>query len=360
MPCRRAGPWRSSTGSSCTPAGTARTRRRRSPGWGVRTALLGSVGADGFGDSLLTTLSRAGVDVRGVRRDPATPTAATIVLVHGDAERTFLHVSGANATLTADEIDWTPTIGARILHIGGLQLMSALEGDGIARVLARAQRQGLLTTLDTVMNPRSRGWAGLAPALPHLDWALPSFEEARALTGETKALRQARVFQAAGAKNVAVKMGADGCLIVPQNDEPFHGRRDSRYRDRRPGRRRRLGRRLRHRSAPRLAAPQDRLLRQRRRRVLCPGRRRDHWCPLDGRDAGADRGVASRPSPPAPLPAPLRGEGCLQGQLISLRGLPLTEDVWWNQTPLSPSGAGRGAGGDGSEGQMSGTIAGKR
>jgi sugar/nucleoside kinase (ribokinase family) len=199
-------------------ANTARTLARL----GIGTAILGKVGDDNFGRFLTTTLAESGVAVGGVVRDAVAPTGATMVLVHGDAERSFLHVPGANATYTADEVDWAAADGARIFHIGGLQLMGALEGEGIANVLAEAQRRGMTTTLDTVMNPRSQGWAGIAPALSFLDWALPSFEEARALTGESKALRQARAFQTAGAKNVAVKMGGDGCLIVPADSEPFH------------------------------------------------------------------------------------------------------------------------------------------
>lgn len=189
---------------------------------GVPTAVLGKVGADGFGDHLVGALEKQGVETRGVRRDPSVATAATIVTVHSDAERSFLHVIGANAAVTDADVDWDLLAGARLLHVAGLQLMPALEGEGIARVLAEAKRRGLMTTLDTVMNPRSAGWAGLAPALPYLDWALPSFEEAKALTGEPKALRQARRFQEAGAKNVAVKMGANGCLVVPADGEPFH------------------------------------------------------------------------------------------------------------------------------------------
>jgi sugar/nucleoside kinase (ribokinase family) len=145
-----------------------------------------------------------------------------MVIVHSDAERTFLHVPGANATLTEADIAWGAIADARIFHIAGLQLLSALEGEPLARVLAEAKRRDMITTLDTVMNPRSLGWAGFAPALPHLDWAVPSFEEAAQLTGETKALRQARKLQEAGARNVAIKMGAHGCLVVPENDKPFH------------------------------------------------------------------------------------------------------------------------------------------
>ena len=189
---------------------------------GVATALLGKVGADAFGEYLVGSLSGHGVDVRGIVRDSAVPTAATMVIVHSDAERSFLHVSGANAVYRAEDVLWEATEGAKVLHIGGLQLMTALEGPGVADVLREARRRGMLTTLDTVMNPRSTGWAGIAPALPHLDWALPSFDEAQALTGQSKALRQARVFQAAGARNVAIKMGVNGCLVVPADSEPFH------------------------------------------------------------------------------------------------------------------------------------------
>lgn len=189
---------------------------------GVATAILGKVGVDGFGGFLVEELRRAGVNTHGVVRDPATATAATIVTVHADAERSFLHVIGANAAFTAEDVDWKAAEGTRILHIAGLQLMPALEGEPLARVLAEARRRGLTTTLDTVMNPRSAGWDGLAPALPFLDWALPSLEEAALLTGERKALRQAEKLRRGGARNVAIKMGANGCLVLPEDGKGFH------------------------------------------------------------------------------------------------------------------------------------------
>jgi sugar/nucleoside kinase (ribokinase family) len=188
----------------------------------VSTAAVGKVGSDGFGDYLTQALAGQGVDTRGIVRDAAASTAATMVVVHSDAERSFLHVAGANATFRTEDMPWEVAEGARILHVAGLQLLSSLEGEGVAHVLAAARERGLLTTLDTVMNPHSRGWDGIAPALPHLDWAVPSFEEAAQLTGETKALRQAERFRDAGAKNVAIKMGAHGCLVLPEAGKGFH------------------------------------------------------------------------------------------------------------------------------------------
>ncbi|HLV79953.1 MAG TPA: carbohydrate kinase family protein, partial [Chthonomonadaceae bacterium] len=71
---------------------------------GVETAIIGKVGADGFGDFLIRCFESAGIDAEGVTRDPKAATAATMVLVHGDGERSFLHYLGANATFRREDI----------------------------------------------------------------------------------------------------------------------------------------------------------------------------------------------------------------------------------------------------------------
>jgi sugar/nucleoside kinase (ribokinase family) len=188
---------------------------------GVSVALIGKVGNDAFGAYLRGAFAAQGVDVCGLATDVAAPTAATIVTVHSDAERSFIHVPGANATFTAADVDWKATEGAKILHIAGPQLMTAFEGEGLASVAAEGQRRGFLTTLDTVMNPRSIGWDGIASALPYLDWAVPSLEEAAQLTGERDPVAQTKKFKAHGAKNVAIKLGADGCYVAPADAAAF-------------------------------------------------------------------------------------------------------------------------------------------
>jgi sugar/nucleoside kinase (ribokinase family) len=86
---------------------------------GMSVALLGKVGSDGFGEYLTTALTAKGVDTRGVRQDASTTTAATIVTVHSDAERSFLHVPGANPLYTVNDVDWEILADAKILHIAG-------------------------------------------------------------------------------------------------------------------------------------------------------------------------------------------------------------------------------------------------
>jgi len=189
---------------------------------GVSTAVLGKVGADDLGDYVVGALLQAGLDTRGLLRDPGAATSASLVAVHSDAERSFLHVPGANAVYGPDDVRWDVVGAARLLHVAGLQLLPAFEGDPLARMLAEARRRGLATVLDTVMNPRSRGWDGLAPALPYLDWIVPSHEEARELTGEAEERGMVARLRRAGAKNVALKRGERGCLVAPAGGDPFH------------------------------------------------------------------------------------------------------------------------------------------
>src|SRR5215831_12065915 len=69
---------------------------------GVKTAVLGKVGSDGLGDYVVQTLERAGLDTRGVVKDPEVGTSATMVLVDSQGERTFLHHQGANGHYRED------------------------------------------------------------------------------------------------------------------------------------------------------------------------------------------------------------------------------------------------------------------
>lgn len=189
---------------------------------GANVSILGGVGADGLGDFMTNAVNAAGVNTAGVRRFPGTPSAATTVCVHSDAERSFLHVPGANAIFLAEHTDWSATSGATIFHIAGPQLMAALEAEnGIAAIAREAKRRGMVVTLDTVMNPRSRGWDALKDAMPFVDWFIPSHAEAAALSGQHHPTDQTRFFRSAGATNVAVKMGASGCFVAPHNEAHF-------------------------------------------------------------------------------------------------------------------------------------------
>src|SRR5436190_5295315 len=64
---------------------------------GIDTAVIGKVGDDGFGDFMVSQLQKYGIQAEGVVRDKETATSATMVMVHSDGERSFIHYIGANA-----------------------------------------------------------------------------------------------------------------------------------------------------------------------------------------------------------------------------------------------------------------------
>ena len=112
---------------------------------GLPVQLVGCVGTDNFGTFLTEALTKLGVDTRAVRCDPTVPTSSSLVTVHGDGERSFLHAAGANAAFTESTVDWSVLQdgGARFLHVAGLQLMAGLEGAPVARLLAEAKLHGM-------------------------------------------------------------------------------------------------------------------------------------------------------------------------------------------------------------------------
>ena len=185
---------------------------------GLGVAVVGKVGTDAFGNFLLGLLDERGVDDRGVIRDPAAATSATVVLVDSEGERTFLHVPGANGVLREADVDLERVLAGRALHIAGSLVLPELDGEPTARILAAASERGILTALDTVYDASGR-WERVLPALPHLDLITPGLAEGRAISGEHEPDRVAAWFRRRGVGAVAVTMGADGSYVAGDDFE---------------------------------------------------------------------------------------------------------------------------------------------
>jgi sugar/nucleoside kinase (ribokinase family) len=180
---------------------------------GVDTALLGKVGTDGLGDFVVNTLERNGMDPRGVVRDDSVNTSASMVLVAGDGERTFLHYLGGNAQYREADVDWAVIRASKLLHVAGALVMPAFDGQPMARVLQQAKQEGLTTSLDVVWDATGKWMKMLGPCLPHTDYFMPSLAEAQEITRRRDVKEVARALTDAGVKTVALKLGEEGCYI---------------------------------------------------------------------------------------------------------------------------------------------------
>lgn len=186
---------------------------------GVSGGVIGKVGEDGFGDFLISEAERHGLDTRGMVRDTEASTSFTFIMVSSDGERRFLHTFGANATLCADDVNMDIVKEAKILHVAGAFLMPTFDGEQTARVLKEAKALGVTTTLDTAYNDRLEDWLGtIEPCLPHLDFFLPSIEEAERISGMSDPADMVRFFRDKGCGAVGIKLGREGCYVVADEE----------------------------------------------------------------------------------------------------------------------------------------------
>ncbi len=180
---------------------------------GLSVAVVGKVGKDTFGDFVVGLLHERGLDTRGVLRDPAAPTSATVVLVDRAGERSFLHLPGANGALSAEELAPDSVFAGRALHVAGALVMPALDGVPTAGLLAEARRRGVHTSLDTVYDATGR-WERIEPCLRFLDLLTVSMSEAQGISGEREPASATAWFRDRGVREVALKLGPDGCYVA--------------------------------------------------------------------------------------------------------------------------------------------------
>ncbi len=178
---------------------------------GVPVRLIGRVGRDGLGDYLVRTLIERGLDVTGLAATDA-GTSASVVFVFDGGERSVLHAIGAMRTFSERDIDWSIAGRSRILFVAQFGLLGEFDWTA-ASVLAEARARGMATAMDTVWDASGRLPEKLAPCLALLDYFLPSYDEARQVTGLDEPSAIARALQARGVGTVAVKLGEAGCFV---------------------------------------------------------------------------------------------------------------------------------------------------
>jgi sugar/nucleoside kinase (ribokinase family) len=180
---------------------------------GTPVALAGRVGDDPYGRYVLDRLAAEGVDIAPVTHGPGV-TGVTIVAVDSTGERSFIHHLGENAHFGPDDLDWPAVSRHGIFLLTAHFVLPAMDGEPAAAVLRRARETGLATALDVCWDREARWWSLLAPCLPHVDYFLPSEEEARMLSGEDSSPeRMADFFLAHGCGAVAIKRGERGSLF---------------------------------------------------------------------------------------------------------------------------------------------------
>ncbi|MEP3276616.1 MAG: sugar kinase [Stappiaceae bacterium] len=180
---------------------------------GLNSLAVGAVGNDEKADWVLRTLETHGVDVSAMQKLDGVPTSATILNVRPNGDRPALHVRGASDHFDVPPDMYDQVFDAPIIHLGGTGLLKKLDGEPSARLLQEAKRRGRIVTFDLIATD-AQTISVVKPLLPHIDYFMPSIEEARDLSGEQTAEDCATKMLDAGAKACVFTLGPDGAFFA--------------------------------------------------------------------------------------------------------------------------------------------------
>ena len=182
---------------------------------GFRVAGITRVGDDAFGKYILNEYKRHRIQTNGVVIDPDEQTSATIVGIGADGERTFLHTRGCLKNFRVSDVlkNLQSIKRAKIFVFGYLGLLPETEKDLAVLFRTIKKETDAKILLDTGGNPRKQP-KQFASFIRYVDYFIPSYEEAFALSGRKNPEGMIQYFRNAGASGVVgIKLGADGCLI---------------------------------------------------------------------------------------------------------------------------------------------------
>ena len=188
--------------------------------YGRKTAFLGKVGDDTFGHLLLGTLSRAGIETKGILVDDHFFTTLAFVTFDetGDRSFAFARKPGADTQLCWEEIDKSLIDEARVFHFGTLSLTDEPARTATQKAVAYAKEKGKLISCDP--NLRLPLWKSEEAAKEQMLWSLRqadvvkiSDNEVEFLWGCTPEEGAQKLLKEFGVSLAMVTLGPDGCLL---------------------------------------------------------------------------------------------------------------------------------------------------
>lgn len=140
---------------------------------GKRTAFIGKVGADAFGQMLIQTVKERGIDTENLVTDEEVHT--TLAFVHtaedGDRSFSFYRNPGADMMLKWDEVKPEILADTKIFHFGTLSMTDEGIEAVTTKAVQKAKEMGAIISFDPNLRPplwsnledaKSRMWYGIS------------------------------------------------------------------------------------------------------------------------------------------------------------------------------------------------------
>ncbi len=195
--------------------------------FGGKTAFIGKVGKDMFGEALRDVLIENGIDTRGLVVDAVHNTTLAFVALdqNGDRSFSFYRNFGADIFLTKDEVGEDIITNSRIFHFGSLSLTNEPSRTATDFALKNAKDSCCTITFDP--NYRPMLWKSEKAAIdmmrkyvPYADIIKFSKEEIQMVTGKTDISESIKAVTDMGVTLVLVTDGGNG---VNFGTKDYHG-----------------------------------------------------------------------------------------------------------------------------------------
>ena len=183
---------------------------------GLKSLAVGAVGDDEKADWVMMTMQKHGIDTSCMQPITGVPTSATILNVRPNGDRPALHVRGASDHFDVPPEMYDRVFDAPIIHLGGTGLLRKLDGAASVTLLREAKRRGRTVTFDLIA-ASAETFHMVEPLLPHIDYFMPSIEEARDMSGQSTPEDCASFFLDRGTTCCVFTLGADGAYYAHQN-----------------------------------------------------------------------------------------------------------------------------------------------
>lgn len=185
---------------------------------GHKTAFIGKVGKDFFGEQLKRAIEEVGIDSGYLRMDEEVHT--TLALVHtapgGDRDFSFYRNPGADMMLEASEVPDDLLQDTKVFHFGTLSMTHEKVREATKAAIAAAKNSGAIISFDPNLRPPL--WNSLEEAKEQVLYGLQfcdvlkiSDNEIQWLTGEEDFTKGAEwILARFPIKLILVSMGRDG------------------------------------------------------------------------------------------------------------------------------------------------------
>ena len=186
---------------------------------GARTAFIGRVGRDSFGDYLRRCLTENGVDVSGLSVDEKARTTLAVVALDEKGERTFSFYRdpSADVNLSMEYVPMELLSSTKILHFGSVSLTAEPARTATLEAAKTAKASGAWVSYDP--NYRASLWPDEQTAIKNMLQPLPlvdilkvSDEELPLLTGFSDPEEGSARLAEQGVRLVLVTLGAHGAF----------------------------------------------------------------------------------------------------------------------------------------------------